>query len=244
MFPACAIRRRSGTPGRSPPIDRRWSCGWTTCAKSCSKPNDVDRCASACTGEPTTRACATGQYSLKKPAGTFRVALVGDSIGAGWGVNAEDRFESILEEVWDEPRPAGRAGQKVEIINCAVPGHSPGQRWYHFGQIGWPMDPDLVIYQSTAADVGWDERRLQVPPAARAGLGLPHLPPAVLESAGVDASAAPTSTSGALHPTALGNSGRGLQEYDRRLPTHAAFPSSGCSFPGSAERATADHNQP
>ncbi len=99
-------------------------------------------------------------YSVPKPPGTFRIAFVGDSIGAGWGVNAEERFESILEELWDS-RARRISGLKVEIINCAVPGHSPGQRWYHFSQIGWSMDPDLVIYEGTAADVGWDERRLR-----------------------------------------------------------------------------------
>ncbi|MFI5457836.1 MAG: SGNH/GDSL hydrolase family protein [Isosphaerales bacterium] len=99
-------------------------------------------------------------YATDKPAGTFRIALVGDSIGAGWGVNVEQRFESILEQVWHD-RAKEMSGLTVEIINCAVPGHSPGQRWYHFGQIGWPMDPDLVIYESTDADVGWDERRLR-----------------------------------------------------------------------------------
>jgi hypothetical protein len=99
-------------------------------------------------------------YPREKPPGTFRIALVGDSIGAGWGVNVEERFESILEAAWDN-RAHRTTGLKVEIINCAVPGHSPGQRWYHFGQIGWPLDPDLVIYEATAADVGWDERRLR-----------------------------------------------------------------------------------
>ncbi len=100
------------------------------------------------------------EYSQNKPPGTFRVALVGDSIGAGWGVNAQDRFESILEDTWDA-RARSSSGGKVEILNCAVPGHSPGQRWHHFGLLGWSMEPDLLIYESTAADVGWDERRLR-----------------------------------------------------------------------------------
>jgi hypothetical protein len=99
-------------------------------------------------------------YATHKPSGTICIALVGDSIGAGWGVNAEERFESILERVWDQ-RAWTSTGLRVEIINCAVPGHSPGQRWHHFTQIGWPMEPDLVIYEGTAADVGWDERRLR-----------------------------------------------------------------------------------
>ncbi len=36
-------------------------------------------------------------YAVAKPPRTFRIALVGDSIGAGWGVDVEQRFESILE---------------------------------------------------------------------------------------------------------------------------------------------------
>jgi lysophospholipase L1-like esterase len=99
-------------------------------------------------------------YAAAKPAGTIRIALVGDSIAAGWGVNAEARFESILERSWNE-RFSHTRRAAVEILNCAVPGQSPGQRWYHFNQIGWPMHPDLVICESTAADVGWDERRLR-----------------------------------------------------------------------------------
>jgi hypothetical protein len=99
-------------------------------------------------------------YSPVKPPGTFRIAFVGDSIGAGWGVDVEERFESILEETWNE-RAESASGPTVEILNCAVPGHAPGQRWDHFSRIGWPMRPDLVICESTAADVGWDERRLR-----------------------------------------------------------------------------------
>jgi hypothetical protein len=99
-------------------------------------------------------------YSIEKAEGTFRIALVGDSIGAGWGVRVEQRFETILERDWGE-RSRRACGPTVEIINCAVPGHSPGQRWYHFGQVGWPMSPDLVICEATEADAGWDERRLR-----------------------------------------------------------------------------------
>jgi hypothetical protein len=99
-------------------------------------------------------------YAVAKPAGTFRIALVGDSIGAGWGVDVDRRFESILERDWDARSRRAR-GPGVEIINCAVPGHAPGQRWYHFERVGWPMRPDLVICESTEADIGWDERRLR-----------------------------------------------------------------------------------
>ena len=52
-------------------------------------------------------------YLVEKAPGTFRIALVGDSIGAGWGVNVEQRFESILERDWDEcSRLLGRPGRR------------------------------------------------------------------------------------------------------------------------------------
>ena len=38
------------------------------------------------------------------------------------------------------------------------------------------MKPDLVIYESTAADVGWDERRLRYLLARGIGLGLAAVP--------------------------------------------------------------------
>ena len=132
-------------------------------------------------------------YAVAKPPRTFRIALVGDSIGAGWGVDVEQRFESILERAWDA-RSRAASGLAVEIINCAVPGHSPGQRWCHFSQVGWPMNPDMVIYESTAADVGWDERRLRYL-LARGSAGIRRFTIRCWSERGSSGSAAPTITS-------------------------------------------------
>jgi hypothetical protein len=99
-------------------------------------------------------------YEKAKPPGTFRIAFVGDSIGAGWGVNDGEGFEPLLEQALDE-RSKGAGGPPVEVLNFAVPGHGPGQRWEHFTRFGWGMEPDLVLFESTAADPGWDERRLR-----------------------------------------------------------------------------------
>jgi lysophospholipase L1-like esterase len=99
-------------------------------------------------------------YARAKPPHTFRVAFVGDSIGSGWGVNDGEAFESLLEQTRDARSRRAR-GPAVEILNFAVPGHGPGQRWDHFSRIGWTMEPDLLIFESTLADAGWDERRLR-----------------------------------------------------------------------------------
>jgi hypothetical protein len=101
------------------------------------------------------------EYERVKPAGTFRVAVVGDSIAAGWGVEMDERFESILERLWND-RASTFGAMDVEVINTAVPGHSPGQRWDHFRRVGQPLHPDLIVFEGTEADVSWDSRRLTV----------------------------------------------------------------------------------
>ena len=93
-------------------------------------------------------------YPIDKPAGTYRIALVGDSIGAGWGVDDGQGFEPIWERSLNE-------SSTVQIWNHAVPGLAPGQRWEHFSREGWASSPDLVIFQGTPADYGWDDRKLR-----------------------------------------------------------------------------------
>jgi lysophospholipase L1-like esterase len=100
------------------------------------------------------------EYSETRPPNAFRVALVGDSIAAGWGVDDELDFESILECRWSA-RAQQESDEVVEIWNFAVPGHAPGQRWEHFSRVGWDTQPDLVLIEATLADLGWDERRLR-----------------------------------------------------------------------------------
>jgi GDSL-like Lipase/Acylhydrolase family len=93
-------------------------------------------------------------YPTRKPEGTYRIALAGDSIGAGWGVDDGQGFEPTWE------RALSRSSM-VEIWNHAVPGLAPGQRWDHFTREGWASNPDLVVFQGTPADFGWDDRKLR-----------------------------------------------------------------------------------
>ena len=99
-------------------------------------------------------------YARAKPPGTYRVALAGDSIAAGWGVGDSEGFEPRLERALDA-RSRASGGPAVEVLNFAVPGHGPGQRWDHFSRTAWGFGPDLVLFEATPADAGWDERRLR-----------------------------------------------------------------------------------
>ncbi|ADV60775.1 hypothetical protein Isop_0178 [Isosphaera pallida ATCC 43644] len=111
------------------------------------------------------------EYAIPKPPGVTRYALVGDSIGCGWGVDQSESFEAITEAQLDrEARAFGRGG--FELLNHSVPGHAPGQRWADFlANDGWRDELDGVIVQATPAEVGWDERRLRVLLARGPGFG-------------------------------------------------------------------------
>ena len=122
-------------------------------------------------------------YSVDKPRDTFRIALVGDSIASGWAVGNEEGFEPRLERgLAAQARAAG--GMEVEVLNFAVPGHGPGQRWCHFDKLGWKYSPDLVLFEATPADPGWDERRLRVLLARGVGFDEPVYRE-VLEASGI-----------------------------------------------------------
>ncbi len=100
------------------------------------------------------------ERDLVKPPGTFRIALLGDSIGAGWGVDDDHVFASLLEHSL-RAQSEKRGGGAVEVWNFSVPGHAPGQRWEDFERLGSEMGADLLIYEATPADPGWDEHRLR-----------------------------------------------------------------------------------
>jgi hypothetical protein len=93
-------------------------------------------------------------YSVEKPDGLYRIGLAGDSIGAGWGVEDGQGFEPTWERALNQRAP-------TEIWNHAVPGLAPGQRWEHFQREGWASQPDLVVFQGSPADFGWDDRKLR-----------------------------------------------------------------------------------
>jgi lysophospholipase L1-like esterase len=100
------------------------------------------------------------EYPADKRPRTYRIALVGDSIAAGWGVEDGQGFEPTWERELDA-RSLARGGPHVEILNFAVPGHAPGQRREHLAREGMQFAPDLVVFQGTPADFGWDDRKLR-----------------------------------------------------------------------------------
>jgi hypothetical protein len=160
------------------------------------------------------------EYPKTKPINTIRIAVLGDSITCGWGVRLEERFEDIWEENLN--RIFETDGKTVEVWNFAAPGYSPGQRWKHFEIVGDGLDFDLVVYQATTSDPGWDARRMSHFLTKGIGADDP-LYAETLKSAGFIAAASGTENRDALLPWSWtivqGVYRRIVQEcHDRKLP--------------------------
>ncbi|MBF0446326.1 MAG: hypothetical protein HQL68_12130 [Magnetococcales bacterium] len=67
--------------------------------------------------------------------GVFRIVLLGDSVGFGWGVDDQQTYGARLETILPE----------VEVINLAVSGYGTDQELLRLKSEGINFQPDLVI---------------------------------------------------------------------------------------------------
>jgi len=87
------------------------------------------------------------EWTPEPAPGTYRIAITGDSVAAGWGVPVEDAYPSQLETAW---RAEGRP---IEVLNLALAGANAagavgrmaaGLRAYRI---------DLLVYAHTLNDI-------------------------------------------------------------------------------------------
>lgn len=82
------------------------------------------------------------EHLIEKPPGTFRIAVVGDSITAGNGiVNARDLFTARLESLLNQ-KPSSL---RYEVFNMGVSGYHTLQEAEILRVRGLKYDPDLVL---------------------------------------------------------------------------------------------------
>lgn len=92
------------------------------------------------------------QYTIAKPPGTWRIALLGKSHVLGEGVADDSTFEAMLERHLNATLPSG--APRIEILNFAVSGYHPlqqadlleSERVFEFA-------PDVVLYVGHASDL-------------------------------------------------------------------------------------------
>ena len=93
-----------------------------------------------------------GEYALVKPAGVFRVVLLGSSIDMGWGVATPDTYENRLETWLNAEAQRRGLARRFEVLNFSVAAYGPAQRYDLFRRRALPYAPDLVLLSSTLLD--------------------------------------------------------------------------------------------
>ena len=89
------------------------------------------------------------EYSLDKPEGSYRVAMLGSSHVMGWGVDDGETFGDLIEERLASARPDGR---KLEILNHGVGGYSPVCQLGVMREQALRMKPDAVYFIAHGVD--------------------------------------------------------------------------------------------
>ena len=86
--------------------------------------------------------------TFDKPADTFRIVLIGDSVAVGDGIfDFRDRFGQVLERDLNETSP-----QPVEIVTLARTGYSSSQELIVLECEAFAYDPDLILWSYVLND--------------------------------------------------------------------------------------------
>ena len=90
---------------------------------------------------------------LPKPEGRKRILTTGDSSFFGFGVNDDEVFTHRLQQ-----QMADR-GHDVDVLNLGIGGYTIAQHKLFLEEVGWSLDPDLLILANVWSDNTWDTFR-------------------------------------------------------------------------------------
>jgi hypothetical protein len=83
------------------------------------------------------------EHAIPKPAGTYRIAILGDSYAEALQVDLERTFWARLAAPLQRCGFAG--GRKVEAVNLGVSGFGTGQEVLLLRERAWQYEPDMVV---------------------------------------------------------------------------------------------------
>lgn len=84
------------------------------------------------------------EIGVVKPADTYRILVLGDSITFGWGVPFDQVFTKRLEKSLNANPPSSHF-RKFEVINTGVGNYNTAQETAFFKERGLRLNPDMVL---------------------------------------------------------------------------------------------------
>jgi len=94
------------------------------------------------------------EHAAEKPAGVFRILVLGDSFMEAYSVELADSFPQQLEQL-----AQADGYSQVEVINLGVGGYSTLQQYLVLQEIGLQYEPDLVVLAFYAENDVYDNDR-------------------------------------------------------------------------------------
>jgi len=91
----------------------------------------------------STQGLRDREHALQKPAGVYRIAVLGDSYAEAMQVEMERAFWSLLPKRLESCGFAG--GRKIETVNFGVSGYGTGHELLTLRERVWPYAPDMVL---------------------------------------------------------------------------------------------------
>ncbi len=98
------------------------------------------------------------EHSLRKPEGTVRIAVIGDSYVEAFQVSRVEMFTNFVSD--EIERCGGMDGKKVEILNFGVSGYGTAQELLVLREKVWKYSPDFVMLVMTTNNDITDNSRI------------------------------------------------------------------------------------
>lgn len=91
------------------------------------------------------------EIATQKAPGTFRIVMLGDSFTMGKGVEDNQTFSVVLEQLINKDRAA--CGTPIEIVNGGVDSYAPVIEFIQLKKDLAPLKPDMVILNLDVSDL-------------------------------------------------------------------------------------------
>ncbi len=98
------------------------------------------------------------EHAVAKPAGTVRIAVLGDSYPEALSVSDTEAFWSVMEGKLRECNAFG--GRQIEVINFGVSGYGTAQELLTLRERVWKYSPDIVMLTITTNNDITDNSRV------------------------------------------------------------------------------------